>query len=363
MKRLLVCLLPLLLFFLFPLSASASTPEDYLASLQEGLPPLASGALAPFAGEVGEAMGVRHLFETFFSGLFEGTFPMIKVFFSLLGITLFFSLVSHLGDGIGKGMSKVADMVLAVALVLLLYERFSRLFDGAAAYLEELSALAKVSAPVMGGLYLAGGNTALAATSGGVMAALSLFLEVLCGEALLPLLKLLFGFLLVSALGEVRTDGVVSSLRNLYLLLLGFFSVLIGASLSLGNALGAAGDSFSIRTMKFAVGQMLPIVGGTVSGSLGTVLSSVGLIRAGAGATVAAAILLPLLPLLAELFLSRFAVSLLGGVAGLLGAPTPARLFRSFRSLLDLTLAAVAVAGLLFLFIAALFARYIPAVL
>ena len=115
--------------------------------------------------------------------------------------------------------------------------------------------------------------------------------------------------------------------------------------------------------MRFATAQLVPIVGGTVSGALGTAAASVTLLRGVAGAGVAAAVLLPLLPVAAELILSRILLGLLASVAALVGAPAPARLFRSFRALFDLCLAAVAFAGLLFLFIAATLARTAPAVL
>ena len=194
------------------------------------------------------------------------------------------------------------------------------------------------------------------------MAALSLLLDYLGGRALLPLLRVMMGFLLVSSVGEVRTEGVVTSLRNLYVTVLGFFSVLLVAAEALGGALATASDSFTLRSLRFAVGQMVPIVGGAVSGSFGTALASVGLIRSTAGATVAAAVLLPLLPLLLELMLSRLALSLLSGMAGILSLEVPRRLIGGFRALFDLSLAAVCFLGLAFLFVAASFARALPSV-
>ncbi len=367
MMRALAVLLPLLALLLFPLAASAAeAPTEYLDELAEGLPSLFRDALPadPTDREaLTEAVGVRHLFEVALTGLREAAPPVLRTLLSVLGMTLLFSLVGMMREHIGAGVAKVADAALGSALVLLLYERLSGTLLRATSYLEDLSALAKVSAPVMGGLYLAGGNTASAAVGGGGMAALSLLLETLCGEALLPLLRVMLGFLLVSAIGEVRTEGVAATLRNLYITLLGFFSVLVLASQALGNALGTAGDSFSLRTMRFALGQMVPVVGGTVSGSLGTAMAAVALVRSTAGATVAAAILLPLLPLAAELILVRVALSLSASLAGMTGAAVAVRLLRGFRSLLDLVLAAVALAGLLFLFIAATFARTLPALL
>ena len=368
MKKRLLLLFPLLLLFLFlPLTASAATaPEEYLDALWQGLPSLAREALPSDPADtaaIQEAVGVRHLFETVLSGLSGATPTIVSTLLTLLGVTLFFALLARLREGLGAGVTRAADAALGAALVLLAYDRFLGAFDRAAAYLSDLQTLAGVSAPVMGGLLVAGGNAATAASTGGAMAALSLLLEYLGGAALLPLLRIQLGFLLVSAIGEVKTDGVVATLRSLYLTVVGFFCMLITAAQAFGNAIGSAGDSLSLRTMRFAVGQMVPIVGGTVSGSLGTALASVALVRSVAGTSVAVAVLLPLIPVVVELLLSRFALSLLASAAGLLGAATPQRLFRSFRALFDLVLGAVVFSGLLFLFIAAAFARCAPAVL
>lgn len=367
MKRALALLLPLLLLLLLPLPVSAAeTPDEHLEELQAGLPSLFREALPEDLSDreaLSEAVGIRHLFEVLLSGLREAGPGVLRGLLSVLGMAVLFAVLGLLREQLGAGAARAAEGALGVMLVLLLYDRFFGCFLRASAYLEDLSLLSKVSAPVMGGLYLAGGNTAAAAVGGGGMAAVTLLLETLCGEALLPLLRVMLGFLLVSAIGEVRTEGVAATVRSLYLTAVGFFSMTVMAAQALGNALGTASDSFSLRAMRFALGQMVPVVGGTVSGSLGTAMASVALVRSTAGTTVAAAILLPLLPLLGELILSRMALSLAASLAGMLGAPLPVRLLRGFRSLFDLVLAAVALAGLLFLFLAATLARTLPALI
>ncbi len=362
---LLLSLLSLFLFVLLPTAASAASPEDLLSDLFAGMPSLAREALPDDptdAAALGEAIGVRRLLESVITAA-EGVLPRLaSSMASLAGLTVLFAVLSLLSSSLGAGTARAATAVLGILLVLTAYDRFAGCFTHAATFLSELSALAEVAAPVMGGLYLAGGNTAAALAGSGGMAALTLLLERLGGTVLLPLLRIQLGFLLVSAIGEVRTEGMVTTLRTLYATLLGFFSVLTTASVAFGNALGAARDSLAMRSLRFAVGQMLPMVGGTVSGQMATLGAAVSLIRATAGIGCVAAILLTLLPVLLELLLSRFALSLLASLAGLLGAPTAVRLLRGFRALFDLCLAATAFSAMLFLFLAGLFARLSPAI-
>ena len=351
----LILLSAVLLFGAIP--ASAATPEEYWEELSGILPSL-SGDLLPAtdAASLGEAVGVRYLFEVIAEGVGSRTGELVGTLLLVGGITLLFALLSALGQGLGGGTVRVAEAILGVMLMLTVYERTEGCFARATTYLADLSTLAELAAPLMSGLYLAGGNTATAAVGGGAMAATTLVLEYLMGAALMPLLRIMLGFLLVSAI------GVSTALRNLYVTVLGLFSALIAAALALGSVLGAAQDSLTLRSLRFAVGQMLPVVGGTVSSSLGAAMASLSLIRGTAGVGVAATALLPLLPLVAELVLVRLSLSLLSAFAAALGAAAPVRLLRAYRALLDLVLAAVAMAGLLFIFLGAMLARCAPAV-
>ncbi len=366
MKRLPVLLLLLLFAFLcLPLTSAAASPEELLSSLFDGMPSLAREALPDDptdAAALGETVGIRRLLESIVAAA-EGVLPtLLSSMATLAGTVLLFAVLAELSASFGTATARVGAAVLGILLVLTAYDRFSGCFHHAAAFLTDLATLAEVAAPVMGGLYLAGGNTAAALAGSGGMAALSLILQHLGGTVLLPLLRIQLGFLLVSAIGEVKTEGMVTTVRNLYATVLGFFSVLVAASVAFGNSLGTARDSLAMRSLRFAVGQMLPMVGGTVSGQMSTIAAAVSLIRATAGIGCVAAILLTLLPVLVELLLTRFALSLLASLAGLIGAPTAVRLFRGFRALLDLCLAATAFSSMLFLFLSALLARSAPAI-
>ncbi len=362
--RLLALGLFLLVLCLCPLSASAKSPEEELDTLFGSLPSAVRDALPtdPTDAEaLSESVGVRHLLEVLLSSVTGAVPSLLSTLATLLGITLFFALLTVIKTGLGAGTARAAEAALGMALVLTAYGRFLGTFERAAAYLADLASLASAAAPVMGALYLAGGNTAAALSGSGAMAALSLVLERLTGGALLPILRVMLGFLLVSAIGEVRTEGLLTTLRGVYATALGLFTTLTSAALALGNSLGAARDTLGLRSLRFAVGSMIPMVGSAVSGGLSTLAAGLSLVRATAGIGLAAAILLTFLPILAELCLSRLVLSLLSSLAGLVGAPTAHRLFRSFRTLFDMALAAVAFSSMLFILIAAIFARCAPA--
>ncbi len=361
----LLLLLPLLFGGVLSLTAEAKEPQDYLSDLYNALPGAAQDALPPDlsdAAAIQEALGVEQLFRAVAESL-SGQWPStLRLFSTLLGMTVFFAVAALLREHLGAGVNRAVECVLGLILLLILYDCFSPCLLRIEQYLGDLCHLSDAMAPVMAGLYLAGGNTATGLSGSGAMAGLSVILENLCVGALLPILRVSFGFLLVGAVGEVRTEGVANSLKHAYTTLLGFACVLVSASLALQNAIGSAADSFAMRSLKYALGNMIPLVGGTVSGSLSTVAASVSLIRATAGGGLLVAILLTLLPILTELLLSRFLLGLLADLAKLIGTGGAEKIFRGFRGILDCAFAALAFSSMLFLFITAIFMRAAVAV-
>ena len=359
-------LLCLLFFGIMPLSASAeeygntekeeTAVRDFFASLPD------LGIEDPLSEEGNrqllQRLGIEALFSLAADSLSGESPAAFATLSSLLGIGLLLSLSVLLREKLSVGVGKVMDGVLSIALVLFLYERFLGIFRQSEAFLRDLCALSDLFAPIMASLYLAGGNTATATVGGGALFTLSLLLENLGAGVLMPLLRLLLGFLLVGAVGEIRTDGITSSLKNLYTTLLSFGCMLTGAALSFQSVLGNAADSFTLRTVKFAVGNMIPTVGGTVSGGLSALASSVSFLRATAGGGVCAVLFAAALPTLISLLLARLCLSLSSSFFELLGVGAPyVRLLRAFRGLLDLCLAAVALSFMLFIFIAAVFMK------
>ncbi len=365
-RFLLLFLVSFLFWGITPLFASAeeygntekeeTAVRDFFASLPD------LGIEDPLSEEGNEELlhrlGIEYLFSLAIDSLSGEAPSALATLSTLLGIGLLLSLTALMREKLSSGTGKVLDGVLSISLVLFLYERFLGVFRLSEAFLTDLCALSDLFAPLMASLYLAGGNTAGATVGGGALFALSILLENLGAAVLMPLLRLLLGFLLVSAVGEIRTDGLVSSLKNLYTMLLSFGCMLTGAALSFQTVLGNAADSFTLRTVKFAVGNMIPTVGGTVSSGLSALASSVSFLRATAGGGVCAVLFAAALPSLVSLLLSRLCLSLSASFFELLGVGAPyVRLLRAFRALLDLCLAAVALSFMLFIFIAAVFMK------
>ena len=219
-----------------------------------------------------------------------------------------------------------------------------------ACFFSDLSAFSSSLSPLYTAALAGGGAVSGAAAAGGAFTAFVTVLDVMATGLLAPLLRVLTALTLLSALSGGGAVGELSGrITGVYLWMLSLLGVLLTAALAFEGSLASSLDSMAVRTVKFALGNAVPVVGGTVSSLLGSLQASVALIKSAMGATSLVVLFALLLPLLCELLLLRTALSLCEGVAALLNAAALGGVLGRFRRLYDLMLAGSVLTSVLFL--------------
>ncbi len=341
-RRFFLCLSILLLggvFLSFP--AAAWEPEGEVDALLSFLPPAIreawedSGETSPFPDGDVFLTAIR---EAFLSGGSE----ILQAAALLLVVTVLAALSERL---LSHGKGAVRLLFSAAAALLLL-----RLSEGAllaaGSFLSDASQLSVGMAPVFASLYAAGGNSAAAVASAGSFSALLFFLELLAGTVFFPFFRILFALALLTLLGENDTLSHLSrGLRRIYTTALVLLSILFSVGVGAQTLLAQAKDGLSGRSLKFMVGNMIPVVGSAVSGALGTVAGSLSFLRTAGGGAAVAGVLLLSLPVVLRLLALRLLLSLLSGAATLLSADGIAHATREFTGIADLALATVSLSS------------------
>ena len=124
---------------------------------------------------------------------------------------------------------------------------------------------------------------------------------------------------------------------------------LLTLALSTQSVLVGKADTLGMRGVKYAVGNMIPVVGGAVAGTLGTVAAGVSLLRGVCGVSGIILIALLLLPALVQLLLLRATLRLAATVSTLLSCDGEARLLSEMASLHGYLAAAVSICGVTFI--------------
>ena len=361
MKRLLVgflsflCLLSLLSFTAFAdEKKDAEMLPDVYQDLLDSLPPsilerLPAGALSNKTEEVGGAVGemssFSYLLQTVLSlvGLRLG--DSLGVLCSVVGILILSSICRAFCTSLKRpDVARAFSFIVTLIITVTIFATGFGTIESTVSYFGTLNAFTAASVPLMGSLYVMGGNAAAAvATSAG----LSLFmtiLEEIVGRSIVPFCGICLALALIGACeGGPRLGGLLTSLKKNYTLMLSFFMMLLLAMLGAQTVLGASQDTLAMRSAKFAAGSMIPIVGGSVAELLRSVSAGVGYMRSAVGICGVLLLVLLLLPTLVELLLARATWQVCSFFAELLGCDGEKRLLDEFASINGYLIAAVAI--------------------
>ena len=355
--------LNLWLFFLFvllfalPFSACAEETEtlpksyrDLLDALpQSVLEKLPEGAFSEEAEVVGDAVGemssFSYLLQTVLSlvGLRLG--ECLKLLCTVMGILILSSIGRTFCTSIGKPeIARAFSFLMTLIITVAIFAKGFGTIESTVSYFHTLNTFTSASIPLMGSLYVMGGNAAAAvATSAGLSLFMTLLEEVV-GKSIVPFCGICLALSLIGACdGAPRLGGVLASLKKNYTLMLSFLMTLLLAMLSAQTVLGASQDTLAMRSAKFAAGSLIPVVGGSVAELLRSVSAGVGYMRSAVGICGVLLLILLMLPTLVELLLARAAWQICSFFAELLGCDGEKRLLDEFASLNGYLIAAVAI--------------------
>ncbi len=272
----------------------------------------------------------------------EGCLGLLASICGLLLLSSLFRTVrsSIGGEGIGRAFSFCASLSILGILITKGYESIERV----RAYFSTLNVITAALLPLLGVLYAMGGNLGAAVASTSGLSVYMTLMEELVGKSILPFCSVCLAFALVGTLDTgLRVGGLLSTVKKNYTTALAFLMMLLLAMLSAQTVLSAGHDSLAMRSAKFAAGNLIPVVGGSVSELLRTVSAGVGYLRSTLGICSILLLLLTLLPTLVHLLLFRLTWQIGAALADLLGCEAEKKLLEEFASLGGYLLAALAI--------------------
>ena len=171
-------------------------------------------------------------------------------------------------------------------------------------------------------------------------------------QLILPLTGLCAALIVAGNLSDgIKLDGMTSLIASLIKWTLGLCSTVLIGVLSVQGVLGSGQDGASIRTAKYALDSLLPVIGGDVGDALELVGANASLIKSAVGATglmlLVALTAGPIIELAAIMFLTRLAAALTEPIE----TGRAQKMMAQFSELLGLMVASVATAALITLLV------------
>ncbi|MBE6559773.1 MAG: hypothetical protein E7662_01505 [Ruminococcaceae bacterium] len=348
--------------FVMPIRADdgiVSEFEEEIEQFREGLPEKMPDALRDAlsdpeaATNLGDALTFSALWEVIAASVKELLPSSAALMIRLMGILLCCGLMSAGKNTLGLGGTVNAwEVCCGLCLSLGTADSLRGILTRCEEYIRALTDLVSGVTPIACALTAASGNLNGAAVNRAALMLLYTLFQNLYSVLLLPAIRISFSIALVSTLGGVlRLDAIGRCVRRLFTWFIALLGVILSFVIGVQNVIARSADSFSMRTVKFALGSFIPLVGGALSDALGTAVSSLQLIRSTCGVVCAAAVLLLALPIILQLILQRAVFSLCQGAAELTGCDREGKLFGEMHGILGNMLALAAIVSLLFLFV------------
>lgn len=334
-------------------SSTDTLPSEYemlLEALPEDLRELLPDALfsqrsEDVHGAVKEMSSFSYLLKTALSMVGLQLSGCLELLASVCGLLILSSVLHAMGSAFDGGViGKAFSFCTSLALLLCTLHFGGLGVHKVSEYLSQLEKLTAATIPLTGALYAMGGNVATAVASTAGLSVYLTLLQGIVGKSILPFCGLCLTLSALNAADEgLAFASFLSTVKKNYTTLLAFLMMLLLAMLSMQSTLGAKSDTLAMRSVKFAAGNLIPVVGGSVSELLRTVSAGVGYLRSTVGICAVLLLLLTLLPTLIHLFLLRLTWQIGGSVAHLLGCKNEQKLLDEFASLNGYLIAAVSI--------------------
>ncbi len=305
--------------------------------------------------EYGRDIDFSRVFSVITDSLKTNLKAISKWLFVTLSVLLVLSAVNSYCEG-GTKLAMDYSGVLIVSAII--FGGFSSVFTFAGQSIESQCRYMTAFLPVAASLYMAGGNISAGVASS---SALLTFLSVagnFSSSVLFPLLKGGFVLSLSSALPNSNPlQSVTTFLKSSLTTLLAFVFSIFGMVMYLQTVITASADSFAFRTVKFAGGAFIPVIGNMLGDAARTVTASAGVVRGTVGGAGIIALLCITLPAVIYTVLFKLALLACAMAARALGLDSCSKLLYDCNSLIAVLVAIQAGISVMFVIAVALFIR------
>ena len=364
MRRALLVIAALIL--LLPLRAGAEGVSDMYGALPDGVRDSLPDRLENDISENGESavasLGAEYIASLAASALKAAFAYSVKPLAAVIGVLLLSALLNSAGAAAAGG--EAVALSSAVSVTVTLFGAITPLFKLTSDTLSGIGLIMKGILPVMTGIYAMSGNITAASVNSTWLMLLLTFLETLTESLLMPLLCTCTGFIAVTTLsrftGAPDMSGVSGELKKALTFLLAAAGTVFTTVMAHQTALAKSADSVALRSLKFASGNMISVIGGALGEAADGYLAGVSLIRSASGTLAAAAVISYVLPALLKIAVLRAGLSAVAAGAEIMGRGKEAAVVREAGEVLGIAVALICTASVLSVIAVGVFAGSLP---
>lgn len=247
-------------------------------------------------------------------------FIVISSFFQNLKSTM-------IDDEMSSLFSTVSALIISVVLALKMKTTISLACTAISVCADFVYAFI----PVFCIIVAASGNTVTAFSTNTMLLSFAQMLNYISKNVFVPLANCFLAIGICSGLrSELNLNSVLSFMKKYITTGISVAAAAFVSVLSIKTAVSARADVIGLRSIRFAINSVVPVIGGAISEGLLSIQSYSSLIRSSVGVVGIIAVVLVFLPAILEVVLWRFFLSLSGIVSEVFGDKSVTLVIRAF---------------------------------
>ncbi len=279
---------------------------------------------------------------------------------ALLCIVILSSVMLTFSDGITyKPMLAVSSFAVICCLIDLIKPMLEQVRN----QLEGTSDVMKLSLPVMTAISGASGQPSSATVNALWLNTALTLTHQLTQSILSPLISVCITMVIAASIfrfnGNNTLSGTVATVKKTFTFIITLIAAVFTTTMSFQNVIAKGSDTILLRSIKFASGSAIPIIGGALSEAAGAYLSGIALIKSSLGTLCAICIAVSTLPIIIKLFALKIALCFSAFLCDILGGAVGTDI-REFTSVLDLLISISVLCSVTFIIAAGAFSAALP---
>ncbi len=189
--------------------------------------------------------------------------------------------------------------------------------------------------PVFCAIVLASGQGVTSFSTNSLLLVLAQGISFLSANVFMPLINCFLALSICSGLrAELRLERLTSSLKTVILWCVSFISGAFVSVLSIKTAVSARADILGIRSARFVINSVVPVIGGSISEGLLSIQSYSSMIKSSVGIVGILAVALVFLPAIIEVAVWRLTLTLCAVISDVFDDKSVSLVLSSFRDTL-----------------------------
>ncbi len=323
--------------------------EDLAERFFGGNGTLKDDLLSAMKGET--ATDYADLFSYLKGLLFSSLKNKLPLIVSLFCLIVFCSLARAFAPGKSEnGTGEIVHFVTFAVVISAVSVVVAEALNETKETIDRMSGVIDGVLPVLLSIMAATGQSSSVSAFGPAASFFSVCSASVIGTVVYPVVSFLFAIAAVSNIGKgIRLNSLFSFFQSLLKWLIGLFGATFSLYLTVRGLAASSFDGIALRTLKYAVGNSVPYVGGILKEGADVILVSATLVKNALGVfgilVVFSAAIVPV----ADMIALRFLLKLLAGVTEPLSGGRVGDFFEKTAVVLDFLIAAILLTGFLFL--------------